>query len=208
MESVEDSDFGKTADKEIQKTVQSEFVASPTNAAKIGSAGIEGNNAAFSSQTLAQKAEQRVSRHRRYAENKDVRKEHSVMPRETGVLSEKKDDGVRTSEGGGIDTVSLGKQGSAVEDVSFGGASGPAFRRFVQPDYPLRARRTGVSGKVLLQVLLDEHGRVLEIKTLSGNDMLVESAVAAIRKSSFFPLMKNSKPVPCQTVIPIRFTLE
>jgi protein TonB len=76
------------------------------------------------------------------------------------------------------------------------------------PEYPMRAKRLGREGSLLLRLTIDKQGRVVEVEVVkkagSGFD---EAAVKAIRASTFAPAMKNGRPVACRTFLPIRFQL-
>ncbi|MBP3731217.1 MAG: energy transducer TonB [Mailhella sp.] len=106
----------------------------------------------------------------------------------------------------------VGSAGSAhgnIPTASFGGKAGPDFIRFAAPAYPARARRMGISGVVLLELHLDESGRLLNVRVLqSPSSMLSEAALTAVRKSSFRPYMERGRPSSCKTSLPVRFMLE
>jgi protein TonB len=65
------------------------------------------------------------------------------------------------------------------------------------PAYPLRARRSGEQGEVLLDVHVDESGRVTEIvlKRSSGSGMLDRAAISAVRDWRFQPATIGGEPV-------------
>ncbi|MDR3722973.1 MAG: energy transducer TonB [Terracidiphilus sp.] len=55
----------------------------------------------------------------------------------------------------------------------------------VAPVYPEIAKRMHVAGEVKLQATVDASGKVIEVKTLSGNHMLSMAAEDAVRKWKF-----------------------
>ncbi len=65
------------------------------------------------------------------------------------------------------------------------------------PAYPLRARRAGEQGEVLLDVHVDEQGRVTEvlIKRSSGSNLLDRAAIGAVRDWRFQPATVGGEPV-------------
>jgi periplasmic protein TonB len=73
-----------------------------------------------------------------------------------------------------------------------------AVRYVVPPQqvYPETSRRLGESGKVSLRVLVDEHGRAVEVQVTqsSGYSRLDQSAVAAMRAARFAPYLENGVP--------------
>jgi len=73
-----------------------------------------------------------------------------------------------------------------------------AVRYVVPPQqvYPETSRRLGESGKVGLRVLVDEHGRAVEVQVTqsSGYSRLDQSAVAAMKAARFAPYLENGVP--------------
>lgn len=79
------------------------------------------------------------------------------------------------------------------------------------PPYPARARRLGIEGRVLLDVLVRADGRAGEVrvKESSGNHMLDESAVSTVRaRWRFVPARQEGRPVASRVTVPIRFKLD
>ncbi len=80
----------------------------------------------------------------------------------------------------------------------------------VQPVYPEEAQRAGLEGLVVLEAIVDEHGRVgHDIKVLRrlghGCD---EAAVVAVRQWRFRPATRNGKPIKVRRIFPILFRLQ
>lgn len=85
----------------------------------------------------------------------------------------------------------------------------PYFKTLVKPRYPEIARRMGKEGLVVLKVLVDEKGKVKEVKVLkSAGFGFDEEAEKAIRLSLFEPAKHKGKPVACYVKVPVRFALE
>lgn len=77
------------------------------------------------------------------------------------------------------------------------------------PEYPEIARRAGITGKVLVKILVDKEGKPKKAVIFkSDTDMFNESAIAAAMKSAFTPAIQDNKPVPVWIVIPYKFTLQ
>ncbi len=94
------------------------------------------------------------------------------------------------------------------KDVEFGSAEGPRFNHREMPVYPLLARRLGKEGRVLLRLTIDEKGRLINLEVLEGAGYgFTESAVEAVRKSTFLSAKKEGKPIPSRALLPIKFTL-
>ncbi len=80
---------------------------------------------------------------------------------------------------------------------------------FVQPAYPEVARRAGVSGTVILQIVIDPHGTVADVTVLRGAAMgLTAAAVHAVRQWRYRPTLVNGRPVTAQVVITVHFSLQ
>jgi TonB family protein len=78
----------------------------------------------------------------------------------------------------------------------------------VPPDYPDVARRHGVQGTVVVQVLVNCEGRVVDTKVVSSIPDLDAAAVAAARQWVFTPgLGAPGKPVSVWVAVPMKFTL-
>lgn len=93
--------------------------------------------------------------------------------------------------------------------VGFGTANGPRFLHRVAPSYPEFALKQQIQGRVLLRLLIDKHGRVVDVEVIKkagfGFD---EAAVKAIRESTFIPAKDGGKPRRCIVLLPIRFELQ
>ncbi|NUP07298.1 MAG: TonB family protein [Polyangiaceae bacterium] len=76
-----------------------------------------------------------------------------------------------------------------------------------QPAYPEAARKAEVSGKVRVEVTVDERGAVVGARVLSGlGHGLDEAALAAARSASVSPAVRCGKPVRGTFVIGMRFS--
>ena len=100
-----------------------------------------------------------------------------------------------------------GPVGPVVAD--FGSASGPAFLRRVLPVYPELARRLGKEGRVVLRLSIDARGNLQSVEVVEGAGFgFEESALAAVRQSSFRPAMVQGEPRACIARLPINFRLK
>jgi protein TonB len=78
------------------------------------------------------------------------------------------------------------------------------------PDYPLQARRAKVAGTVVLALLVDDEGRVEEVKLVRRvreNVGLNEAATDAAGKARFRPATKDGVPVKMWYTLTIPFEL-
>jgi len=72
--------------------------------------------------------------------------------------------------------------------------------------YPEVARKNGIEGKVVVQAVVDENGKVISVKTLKGiGGGCDEVAMDAVKESRFLPGKQGGKPVKVQVSIPIVF---
>jgi periplasmic protein TonB len=76
--------------------------------------------------------------------------------------------------------------------------------------YPEIARKAGVEGRVVANVLIDENGRVVDAKILKslGNNGCDEAAIAAIKSVKWKPAKQRDKPVKVWVGIPVVFMLK
>ncbi|MDX6614781.1 MAG: periplasmic protein TonB [Blastocatellia bacterium] len=76
-----------------------------------------------------------------------------------------------------------------------------------KPPYPLLARNINVQGTVSVQVLLNEAGKVVSAKAVSGHPILVPAAVNAAYQARFSPTLLGGQPVRVSGVITYNFRL-
>lgn len=77
---------------------------------------------------------------------------------------------------------------------SGGVLQGSATKR-VEPVYPPLAKAAKVSGAVVVEVTIDETGKVIEARAISGHPLLKDSAVEAAREWTFSPTQLSGVPV-------------
>jgi protein TonB len=86
----------------------------------------------------------------------------------------------------------------------------PAFLAPPRPPvYPAQAKRRNQQGVVLVEVRLDEYGKLVELKLLrsSGVASLDRSAMKAVAAWRFRAEIEDGQPVPSRVHIPIEFAL-
>jgi len=76
-----------------------------------------------------------------------------------------------------------------------------------KPGYPQMAKIARVQGKVLVQVLIDESGKVISAKAVSGPPLLVVDSQRAALQAKFSPTKINGQPVKVSGVITYNFVL-
>ena len=75
-----------------------------------------------------------------------------------------------------------------------------------RPEYPRIAKEMGIEGRVVMLVVLDESGRVTEVKRLRGNTLLCDAARDALRQWKFERDPKRPAE-PESRVVSMRFSL-
>lgn len=85
----------------------------------------------------------------------------------------------------------------------------PAYKDNPAPKYPGNAERRGLEGVVILDVFVDEDGKVQELHVgeSSGHTILDNAAMDAVRKWVFIPGTRNNDPVAVWVKVPIRFQI-
>jgi protein TonB len=77
-----------------------------------------------------------------------------------------------------------------------------------KPPYPQIARQAGANGPVNVQVLIDETGRVVSAKAISGNPLLRAAAQQAAFAARFSPTTLGDQAVKVSGVITYNFVLQ
>jgi TonB family protein len=69
-----------------------------------------------------------------------------------------------------------------------------AATKKIQPDYPPIAKQLKVAGHVQVEVTIDADGNVEAVKIVSGNAMLTQSVISAVKKWKFTPFTEDGAP--------------
>jgi TonB family protein len=94
------------------------------------------------------------------------------------------------------------------EFVNLGTISQAQAERFVMPTYPQLAFRSSIEGRVVVEVELDEEGKVVSANATSGHQMLRQAAEDAAKRSRFKPAMFDGTPNKAKAVVVYGFTLK
>jgi TonB family protein len=97
----------------------------------------------------------------------------------------------------------------AVERISTGVINGRAVS-LPKPEYPDAAQKAGITGKVNVQVEIDESGKVVSAKAVSGIEdaSIRKAAETAALQAKFAPTLLSGKPVKVSGVIVYDFVIE
>lgn len=73
------------------------------------------------------------------------------------------------------------------------------------PDYPRIAKDQKLSGIVVVSIIVDESGKVIDAEAFCGHTLLAQASVEAARKARFTPTLLAGKPVKVSGVITYNF---
>lgn len=97
---------------------------------------------------------------------------------------------------------------SGILETEFGSSGAPAFLRRHMPVYPMMAKKLGKQGKVVLRLFIDDKGRLLNTEVVEGAGYgFTESAVEAVKMSTFSPAREKGASVASKALLTIRFVL-
>ncbi len=98
----------------------------------------------------------------------------------------------------------ISKKISKPNIISLGVINGKAID-LVKPIYPTAAKAVNAKGSVNVLVLIDEKGRVIEVKATSGHPLLKAISEKAALESTFKPYELGGKPIIVQGLIVYNF---
>ncbi len=85
----------------------------------------------------------------------------------------------------------------------------PVPIRMPAPEYPANLKKAYVTGLVVVELNLDEKGKVIEAQIVKSNRKQLEIyAVSAAKNWAFKPALKDGAPVACRISVPIQFSLD
>ena len=105
------------------------------------------------------------------------------------------------SEKGGTET---NNDNTKAKTISGGVLNGKALS-LPQPAYPPVAKAAKASGTVVVQVVVDENGKVITANAVSGHPLLQAACVAAAREAKFSPTKLSGQPVRVSGVVTYSF---
>jgi TonB family protein len=85
--------------------------------------------------------------------------------------------------------------------------SGGNLLKRVSPMYPQRARSMGLQGVVELRVRVGKDGNIADVRRTSGNAILGDAAIEAVRKWHYEPMLLNGQPTEFETNVSLKFDL-
>lgn len=77
------------------------------------------------------------------------------------------------------------------------------------PVYPAKLREEGVSGAVIVTIVIDEAGKVMAAEaTKASHEEFRGPAIKAVREWTFAPAKVAGKPVRARVSVPLNFSVE
>ncbi|MFH1349554.1 MAG: energy transducer TonB, partial [Pseudomonadota bacterium] len=85
----------------------------------------------------------------------------------------------------------------------------PAYKSNPRPQYPALARRRGLEGTVVLEVLVSREGKVNDLRLFrsSGYTLLDQAAIGSVKNWLFEPGKKGNEEIEMWVRVPVRFQL-
>lgn len=125
-----------------------------------------------------------------------------------GLLYAAGAEGAEAERAGKVLTVVRNALGPNGQPILGGVLNGKAVYRY-NPEYPAMARINREQGAVIVQVLVDETGRVVEARSVGGSPdaALRQAAESAARRWRFTPTLLSGVPVKVSGTITFNFTL-
>ena len=88
------------------------------------------------------------------------------------------------------------------------GVTPPEYKFRVEPVYPIIAKNAKIEGEVVLEATINEQGIPLDIIALTDLGYgLEEAAIEALKKTTFYPAIKNGRLIPKRVTLRYRFNL-
>jgi TonB family protein len=102
--------------------------------------------------------------------------------------------------------VAVPKPAPGAFQVSEGVTQGLLIKK-IAPVYPANALKMRKQGAVELMATVSKTGTITKVKVLSGDSLLAQAAVDAVRQWKYRPFLLNAEPVDIETQITIKFKL-
>jgi TonB family protein len=94
---------------------------------------------------------------------------------------------------------------TAPEPVRAGNVPKPRLIKQVEPVYPKKAKENGVWGTVKLRILLAKDGNVRKVDLVSGDPLLVQAAIDAVKQWKYAPTLLNGQPIELDAQVNVVF---
>ena len=74
------------------------------------------------------------------------------------------------------------------------------------PEYPILAKQSRLSGVVIIEAVIDEHGNVKGMRVISGHPLLVPAALNSVSRRKYEPTILDGEPTPIDLRVEISFS--
>lgn len=85
--------------------------------------------------------------------------------------------------------------------------TGGALIKRIEPVYPTMARSAGLQGAVELEFRIMKDGSVGDVHRLSGQSVLANAAIEAVKRWRYDPVKINGEPIEVESKVKLNFTL-
>jgi periplasmic protein TonB len=85
------------------------------------------------------------------------------------------------------------------------GVKAPRIIFAPNPVYPVLARQAKISGAVVIDAVIDTQGNVVEMRTVSGQQILALAAMEALRHWKYEPTILGGEAIPVELLVTITF---
>ena len=75
-----------------------------------------------------------------------------------------------------------------------------------EPEYPIIAKQSRLSGVVVIDAIIDEHGNVKGMRVISGHPLLIPAALSAVSKRRYEPTILDGEPTPIDLRVEVSFS--
>ena len=77
----------------------------------------------------------------------------------------------------------------------------------INPIYPPEAKANRIQGAVVIEVVIGRDGTIQTINSVTGPELLQESALEAVHQWTYKPYILNGEPVEVQSTITVNYSL-
>lgn len=77
--------------------------------------------------------------------------------------------------------------------------------KWVPPEYPQVAKAAHIQGDVVLGAIINKKGRIKQLHVISGNPILAQSAMDAVRQWRYKPYTVEKRKVEVETQITVKY---
>jgi len=75
------------------------------------------------------------------------------------------------------------------------------------PEYPSLARMSRLSGVVVIDAIIDDHGDVKGMRVVSGHPLLIQAALKAVSQRKYEPTILDGEPTAIALEVQITFSV-